>query len=65
MIIGFTNMIIYLNLLSIGYTFTDYLSYIFRRFDCLINLLGFIIICLTIFEKGEKHDLHIWYFIKL
>ena len=59
MIIGFTNMIIYLNLLSIGYTFTDYLSYIFRRFDCLINLLGFIIICLTIFEKGEKHDLHI------
>lgn len=59
MIIGLTNTIIYLNLLSVGYSFFDYLSFIFKRVDCLIYILGLIIICLTVYKKGEKYDLYL------
>ena len=59
MIIGLTNTIIYLSLLSIGYSFFEYLSFIFRRIDCLIYILGLIIVCLTVYRKGEKYDLYL------
>lgn len=59
MIIGLTNTIIYLNLLSIGYSFIDYISFIFKRIDCLIYLLGLLLIFLTINRKGEKNDLYL------
>ena len=64
MITGLTNTLIYLNLLSVGYTFSEYISFIFRRADCLIYILGLIIIYLTLNKKGEKYDLYLWYFSK-
>ena len=59
MIIGLTNTIIYLNLLSIGYNFIDYIMFIFRKVDCLIYILGFIIINLTLHKKGERYGLYL------
>jgi hypothetical protein len=54
MIVGSMCMIIYLNLLTIGYSFKEYIYFISRRFECLLALIGFIIINMTIFIKGGK-----------
>ena len=59
MITGIVNSLLYLTLLNIGYSFFDYLNFIFTRVDCLIYFFGIIIIYLTLNEKGEKYDLHI------
>lgn len=60
MVIGFTYMIMYLNILTIGYSFTEYLSYVFQRYECLLTIIGFIIINISIYAKGRnKNDLHL------
>ena len=48
MVIGFTYIITYLNLLTIGFTFNEYVDFITHRYECLISIIGFIIINLTI-----------------
>lgn len=58
-IIGFVYTISYLNLLALGYNFLDYVNFIIRRIECLYAILGLIIIFLSIFLKGGKHELHI------
>ena len=58
-VIGFTYTIVYLNLLSMGYDLSEYFSFISRRSECLIGLIGFILITVIIFTKGDTYDLHI------
>lgn len=53
MIIGFTFLILYLNLTSIGYNFLNYVNFIIRRIECYFSLIGFIIMVLSIALKGE------------
>lgn len=55
-VIGFMYMIIYFNLFTIGYSIFDYINYIFRRPECVLGVVGFIIIFLTIFYKGDKNN---------
>ena len=63
--IGFTFMISYLNLLSLGYNFSEYVHFICSSPVCLIGPIGLIIIALVIFlPKGEDNELHIRYPIK-
>ena len=52
-VIGLTSIILYINLLTIGYSFIDYVNFIIRRIECISLLMGLIIIYLTIFI-GEK-----------
>lgn len=60
MVIGFSFIILYLNLLTIGYNFSFYVNFIIRRIECYYALIGFSIILLTIIIKGDKkHELHI------
>ena len=59
MVIGFTYIITYLNLLSMGYTLNYYIRYIFSRIECLFSLIGFIIVSAVILTKGDYDDLHI------
>ena len=54
MTVGFVYIILYLNLLTIGYNFLYYVNYIIRRFECYFSLIGLIIINLSIYIKGEK-----------
>ena len=56
-IIGSIYIIIYLSYLSIGYSFVDYLKFIMSKVECLIILVGFTLINISIFMKGEKHVL--------
>ena len=52
--------IIYLNLLTIGYNFLDYVNFIIRRIECLYAIIGIIIIILSLFwPGGKKYELHI------
>lgn len=56
MIIGFMYIIIYINLLSFGYTVGEYLVYVVSHYECLLSLVGFIIVLFCLFRKGKKHD---------
>ena len=54
MTIGFVYIILYLNILSIGYNFSYYVNFISRRIECYFTIIGFIILTSTIYIKGEK-----------
>ncbi len=63
-IVGSMYIISYLNLLTIGYNFKDYVNFIIRRPECLNAILGIIILLLVIFiPRGEK-NVYLWYFTK-
>lgn len=53
-VISLSYIIIYLNLLTIGYNFLDYVNFIIRRIECLNIFLG---IGLLIYTLGGKHEL--------
>lgn len=60
MVVGFTYIITYLNLLTMGYSLIDYFNFIFGRVECLFSIVGFIIVSLVILTSGrEKHDLYL------
>ena len=53
-VMGIMYMIIYLNLLSFGYNFLEYLTYILNHYECLVIIPGIIIVLLCIFRKGKN-----------
>ena len=55
-IIGFMYIIIYLNLMSIGYNFLEYVKFISSRLECLNAVIGIIIMTLTIILSGGKKN---------
>lgn len=54
MVVGFTYVILYLNLISIGYNFFEYVNFIFSRIECYFVIIGLVILILSMFIKGEK-----------
>ena len=62
-VLGSVYIITYLNLLTIGYNFSEYVYFIIRRIECIYALIGIVLILLTIFiPGGRKYEFHIWYF---
>lgn len=59
-VIGFTYIILYMNLFTLGYTTFEYIQIVFTKPECLFAFIGLIFITITIFKKGGKHyDIHI------
>ncbi len=59
-VIGCVYIISYLNLLTIGYNFSEYVNFISRRIECLDALIGIAMIIITIIWPGGKnYELHI------
>ena len=59
-VIGGIYIISYLNLLTIGYNFFEYVNFISRRIECISIMIGLILINLSIFiPGGHKYELHI------
>lgn len=59
-VIGFTFIITYLNLTTIGYSFFDYIKFIVRRLECVLAVVGIILINISLYKKGErKNDIHL------
>ena len=56
-IIGFMYIIAYLNYISIGYSFIDYLKLIITKIECLLAPLGLILIIISIFMRSDKYVL--------
>lgn len=53
-------IISYLNLLTIGYNFLEYVNFISRRIECVVGIIGILLILITIFlPGGHKYELHI------
>ena len=53
-VIGFSYIILYLNLISIGYNLDEYVNFIIRRVECYFSIVGIIIMTLSIMIKGDK-----------
>ena len=65
-VIGFTFIITYLNLTTMGYTMMDYIKFIFRRIECVLAFVGIILINISLYKKGEKNnDIHLWFDFEL
>ena len=58
-VIGFTYIIIYLNLLDMGYSFGEYFKFISSRIECLISIIGLFIVSIIILGRKDKYDLYI------
>ena len=59
-VVGFVFTISYLNLMTIGYNFSEYVKFISSSIECLIGPIGLIITFLAIFlTKKKKNELHI------
>lgn len=56
--IGSIYIICYLNLLTIGYNFIEFVNFIIRRIECLNAIFGIIIMYLSI-NIGGKNELYI------
>lgn len=50
---GGTTSIMYLNLLPIGYSFTEYLDFISHRLECYLFPIGLFIIWISIYFPAE------------
>lgn len=62
-VIGLSFLVLYLNLLTIGYTFTEYVNFIIRRIEFYYFIIGTSLITLTlILPGGKKNELHLWHF---
>ena len=57
-IIGIIYIILYLNLLTIGYNFNEYVNFIIRRIECWYSVLGIVIMLISIYIGG-KDELYI------
>ncbi len=53
-ILGFTYIIGYLNLMTIGYNFYDYVKFISSRLECYLSIIGILIMFATVFTKEEN-----------
>ena len=61
-VIGCSFIILYLNLTTMGYNFTNYVNFISRRIECYFSIIGLIIMILSIWIKGDKkYELYLWY----
>ena len=56
MVIGCSFIILYLNLTTIGYNFTNYVNFISRRIECYFSMIGLIVMLLSIWVKGDKKN---------
>ena len=50
--LGLTFIILYLNLLTIGYSFLEYVYFIIRKLECLIILVGILFIYITLRKRN-------------
>lgn len=57
--LGILFIIIYLNLLNMGYNFLEYVHFIIVKPQCLIIILGIFNIYLALKRKGKKNGLRI------
>ena len=53
-VIGYSFIILYLNLTTMGYNFVNYVNFISRRIECYYSVIGIIIMILSLTIKGDR-----------
>lgn len=53
-------IVIYLNLLRMGYSMLDYIKYVLSSIECTKVFIGIILIILSL-KKGRKNELYLQY----
>ena len=53
MTIGLIYIILYLNLINIGYSFSYYAHFILKRVECYLTIIGLLIMNLSLYVKGD------------
>lgn len=56
LIIGNIYIISYLNLLTLGYNFFEYVKFIISRIECMLCVIGLIIIILVVYIPKEDNN---------
>lgn len=54
--IGFMFILLYTNLLTMGYSFWNFVQFISKRFECLLFLIGIVLLLLSL-ERSIKNVL--------
>jgi len=57
-VISLSFIVIYLNLLTLGYNFFEYVNFIIRRIECLNLITGILLITISL-KTGGKNELYI------
>ena len=55
-VLGFSYIILYLNLLTIGYNLEEYVNFIVRRIECYYSIIGLIIIVISSKLKENENE---------
>lgn len=55
-VIGFSFIILYLNLTTMGYNFINYVNFISRRIECYFSIIGIVMMILSLTIKGDKKN---------
>lgn len=55
MVVGLSYSILYINLFSFDYSVVEYFSYIFKRWECLLFIVGLLLTIINIFKKESVH----------
>ena len=61
--IGLMFLILYINLLTMGYSFSEFVNFIIRRKECWLIVVGIGLILLS-FERWIRNELLLRYFSK-
>ncbi len=56
MLIGFSTIMLYINLLGLGYNFKEYICYIVKLPEFIYLIIGFLFVNLSNFFKGDKNE---------
>jgi hypothetical protein len=52
--LGLSFIIIYLNLLNMGYNFSEYVHFIISKWETLIIFVGVLLIFMSLYRKGSR-----------
>jgi hypothetical protein len=55
MVVGLVHIIIYMNFMTVGYSFNEYVNFIIRSSEFIYTIVGFIIVNLCIFVRGGEN----------
>ena len=55
-VIGFSYIILYLNLFSIGYNLEEYVNFIIRRLECYYSVFGLLIMIISSIIRERKDN---------
>ena len=58
--LSLTFLLLYINVLNIGYSFLDFINFIIRKWELYLFFIGIILMIISL-RKGKPHDICLWF----